>query len=139
MGMPQPPFNSPVQSEPTIFGVVKIKAVWQNWLQLVQRYLNGLTDSGPTSGRPTQDLWVGQPYFDTTLNAQVVWNGSAWVTSTGGGTVTAVTGTAPIASSGGTAPNISISQAGASTNGYLSSTDWNTFRSEEHTSELQSH
>jgi hypothetical protein len=44
-----------------------------------------------------------------------------------GGTVTSVTGTAPIASSGGTAPAISISQSSTSTDGYLSSTDWNTF------------
>ena len=44
-----------------------------------------------------------------------------------GGTVTSVSGTAPIASSGGTTPAISISQAGTSTDGYLSSTDWNTF------------
>lgn len=44
-----------------------------------------------------------------------------------GGTVTSVSGTAPIASSGGTTPAISISQATTSTDGYLSSTDWNTF------------
>ena len=44
-----------------------------------------------------------------------------------GGTVTSVTGTAPIASSGGNTPAISISQATTSTDGYLSSTDWNTF------------
>ena len=44
-----------------------------------------------------------------------------------GGTVTSVTGTAPIASSGGNTPAISISQSGTSTDGYLSSTDWNTF------------
>jgi len=44
-----------------------------------------------------------------------------------GGTVTSVTGTAPIASSGGTTPAISISQSGAASDGYLSSTDWNTF------------
>ena len=44
-----------------------------------------------------------------------------------GGTVTSVTGTAPISSSGGNTPAISISQATTSTNGYLSSTDWNTF------------
>ena len=43
--------------------------------------------------------------------------------------VTSVSGTSPIASSGGTTPAISISQATASTNGYLSSTDWNTFNS----------
>lgn len=46
---------------------------------------------------------------------------------TGSGTVTSVTGTAPIASTGGATPAISISQATTSTNGYLSSTDWNTF------------
>ena len=129
MGMPQPPLNSAIEN---LAGVsVKIKAVWQSWFQLVQRYLNGLTDSGPTSGRPTQDLWVGQPYFDTTLNAQVVWNGSAWVTNGSGGTVTAVTGTAPISSSGGTAPDISITEANASTDGYLSATDWNTFNNKQ--------
>lgn len=44
-----------------------------------------------------------------------------------GGTVTSVSGTAPIASSGGNTPTISISQATTSTDGYLSSTDWNTF------------
>lgn len=43
------------------------------------------------------------------------------------GGVTNVTATAPITSSGGATPNISISQSGASANGYLSSTDWNTF------------
>ena len=46
-----------------------------------------------------------------------------------GGTVQAVTATAPLSSSGGTSPDISISQATTSTNGYLSSTDWNTFDS----------
>ena len=44
-----------------------------------------------------------------------------------GGTVTAVTGTAPIASSGGATPDISITQADTTTDGYLSSADWNTF------------
>jgi hypothetical protein len=45
----------------------------------------------------------------------------------GGGGVTSVTGSAPIASSGGATPDISISQADASTDGYLSSADWTTF------------
>jgi hypothetical protein len=45
----------------------------------------------------------------------------------GGGGVTSVTGTAPIASSGGATPDISISQASSSSDGYLSSADWNTF------------
>lgn len=34
---------------------------------------------------------------------------------------------APIVSTGGTTPALSITQSGTSTNGYLSSIDWNTF------------
>jgi len=53
-----------------------------------------------------------------------------WTTPTTG-TVTSVTGTSPISSSGGATPAISISQATTSTNGYLSSTDWNTFNGKQ--------
>jgi hypothetical protein len=49
-----------------------------------------------------------------------------WITQTTG-TITSVTGTAPIISSGGATPAISITQAGTSASGFLSSTDWNTF------------
>ena len=45
----------------------------------------------------------------------------------GSGTITSVTGTTPIVSSGGTTPAISIPAATASANGYLTSTDWTTF------------
>jgi len=47
------------------------------------------------------------------------------------GTVTAVTGTAPVVSSGGTAPAISMPVATSSVNGYLSSTDWATFNAKQ--------
>jgi len=54
-----------------------------------------------------------------------------WTTfnNKGSGTVTSVTGTAPVVSSGGTTPAISMAAATTSTNGYLTSTDWNTFNS----------
>jgi hypothetical protein len=45
------------------------------------------------------------------------------------GTVTVVTATAPVVSSGGTAPDISMPAANTSVSGYLTSTDWNTFNS----------
>jgi len=45
------------------------------------------------------------------------------------GTVTSVTGTAPVVSSGGATPAISMAAATASVNGYLTSTDWTTFNS----------
>ncbi len=60
-------------------------------------------------------------------------NGSgilSWTTPTVG-TVTSVTASAPLSSSGGATPDISLSQASTSTNGYLSSTDWNTFNNKE--------
>lgn len=51
----------------------------------------------------------------------------SWIAAGGSGTVTSVTGSGPIVSSGGTTPVISMAVANTSTNGYLSSTDWNTF------------
>ncbi len=54
--------------------------------------------------------------------------GTGWVcASASSGTVTSVTATGPLSSTGGTTPQISLSQAGSSSNGFLSSTDWNTF------------
>ncbi len=47
------------------------------------------------------------------------------------GSVTDVTATAPVVSSGGSTPNISMAAASASTNGYLASTDWNTFNNKQ--------
>lgn len=43
--------------------------------------------------------------------------------------VTSVTGTAPVVSSGGLTPAISMAAANGTTNGYLTSTDWTTFNS----------
>jgi hypothetical protein len=45
--------------------------------------------------------------------------------------VTAVTASSPLASSGGTTPNITIQQASGSQNGFLSSTDWTTFNNKQ--------
>lgn len=48
-----------------------------------------------------------------------------------GGGVTSVTGTAPVVSSGGTTPAISMHVADTSDNGYLASADWNTFNGKQ--------
>lgn len=45
--------------------------------------------------------------------------------------VTSVTGTAPVVSSGGATPAISMAAATTSVNGYLTSTDWNTFNGKQ--------
>lgn len=66
-------------------------------------------------------------------NSSITINGTA--TSLGGtinvGTVTSVTGTAPVVSSGGSTPAISMAAANTTTSGYLTSTDWNTFNSKQ--------
>jgi hypothetical protein len=56
-----------------------------------------------------------------------------WTTfnNKGSGTVTGVTATSPVVSSGGAAPVISMPAATGSTNGYLTSTDWTTFNSKQ--------
>ena len=72
----------------------------------------------------TDGKWVNAPLTAGTGISVTNGTGSITVANTG---VTSVSGTAPIASSGGTTPAISISQATTSTDGYLSSTDWNTF------------
>ena len=38
---------------------------------------------GTTEQRPTQGLYKGFQYFDTTLNKPIWWTGSAWVDATG--------------------------------------------------------
>jgi len=47
------------------------------------------------------------------------------------GGVTSVTGTAPVVSSGGSTPAISMAAATTSIDGYLTSTDWNTFNGKQ--------
>jgi hypothetical protein len=93
---------------------------------------NGTSAFTASTTIPTTDL------SGTISNAQLA-NSSITINSNtvslGGsvnvGTITSVSGTAPIQSSGGNTPTISITQAGVSTNGYLSSTDWNTFNNKQ--------
>lgn len=74
MSFPKAPFQSPIQSNQT-----NIMTVWQVWLDRVQSVLNAITSSGATAGRPTTDLYTGQPYFDTEENQLYVWNGTVWM------------------------------------------------------------
>ena len=93
--------------------------------------VNGITLTGTvtSSGNLTLGGTLGSIANSQLTNSTITINGSP--ISLGGsisvGTVTSVTGTSPISSSGGATPAISISQANGSTNGYLSSTDWTTF------------
>jgi hypothetical protein len=75
---------------------------------------------------------VDQPVLDKTNNGLFsmpwrLWLSQFNIIATSLTTVSDVTGTAPITSTGGTTPAIGIPKANAGVNGYLSSTDWTTF------------
>lgn len=89
---------------------------------------NGTSAMTASATIPTSDL-SGTISNAQLANSAITINGTS--TSLGGsisvGTVTSVTGTAPVVSSGGATPAISMAAASTSTDGYLTSTDWNTF------------
>lgn len=91
--------------------------------------LHNVLITSPTSGNTlVYDAAVGV-WKNANITAGTgisVTNGAGSITIANTG-VTSVGATAPIQSSGGATPTISITQAGAASNGYLSSTDWNTF------------
>jgi hypothetical protein len=83
--------------------------------------------STPTNGQLL--IGNGSGFTESTLTAGTgisVTNGSGSISIANTG-VTSVTGTAPVVSSGGTTPAISMPVATSSANGYLASTDWTTF------------
>ena len=97
-------------------------------------------------GRGTTDTLTNKSISGTTntltdianaslTNSAITINGTN--TSLGGsinvGTVTSVTGTSPVVSSGGATPAISMPAATGSVNGYLTSTDWTTFNNKSNT------
>lgn len=76
------------------------------------------------TGAGTTSITGTYPNFTVTSNDQYV------------GTVTSVAASLPISSSGGATPNLTITQSGTATDGYLSSTDWNTFNNKVSTATL---
>ena len=58
---------------------------WFPWFRKVTDTCNALRQSGTTAQRPTVGLWIGRPYFDTTLGYEVFYDGSTWVGGSGGG------------------------------------------------------
>jgi uncharacterized protein (TIGR02145 family) len=101
-----------------------------NWVMVSSQWLFTGSDIYFSGGRvglnktnPAYPLDVlGDINFSGTLRK----NGTAVVTG-----VSSVTASTPLTSSGGSSPNISIPQAGSGSNGYLSSSNWNTFNNKQ--------
>ena len=91
------------------------------------------TVGGTPSGRPITTIKVSNGDLSITGSTAVIDTSG----SGGSGTVTSIATTAPI--TGGTITStgtIGISQADGSTDGFLSSTDWNTFDAKQDTISL---
>jgi len=69
---------------------------------------------------------VGGSYVTKSVTGQDIIDAAA-----GGGGVTDITTNAPLATTGGTTPDLSISEADASTDGYITAVDWNTFNDKQ--------
>ena len=132
--------NAQIDISPTGTGHVHIKPTGTNSVEIAPTSvgtIDNMTIGATTAvaGSFTNLSVTGTTSFDGSQGTagQVLTSAGTgatptWTTPTTG-TVTSVTGTAPVVSSGGATPAISMAAANTSTSGYLTSTDWNTFNS----------
>jgi len=139
--------NAQIDISPTGTGHVHINPTGVNSIQINPTYVG--TMDNMTIGATTPKAITGTTITATTfsgsgasltsipnsalVNSAITINGTS--TSLGGsisvGTVTSVTGTSPVVSSGGNTPAISMPAATSSVNGYLTSADWTTFNGKQ--------
>jgi len=132
--------NAQIDISPTGTGHVHIKPTGVNSVEIAPTYIGEMDNITigaitPAAGSFTNLSVTGTTSFDGSQGTagQVLTSAGTgatptWTTPTTG-TVTSVTGTSPVVSSGGNTPAISMPAATTSVSGYLTSTDWNTFNS----------
>ncbi len=98
------------------------KGAWNSATNYAQN--DWVTYSGSSYYRKVAGTTGTDPATDTTN-----WGILAQKGADGTGAVSSVTASAPLSSSGGATPNITIATADTSTTGVLTSADWNTFNS----------
>jgi hypothetical protein len=64
----------------------KVHPAWAAWFSTAHQILQDTSASGTTANRPINQLYVGKPYFDTTLGAPIhvkSTNPTVWVNGIG--------------------------------------------------------
>jgi len=125
-GYPNNGFSTPLASFVESYGGPLVLGSWDS--QKISFIVNGAVNTTDamtinTNGSVAFNNQVGIAGQVLQSNAT---SAPTWVTPSSG-TVTSVTATSPVASTGGTTPVISMPAATTSVNGYLTSTDWTTF------------
>lgn len=64
-------------------GSFQLPPAWLLWFEKLRIRGGAVGDSGTTANRPTSNLYIGRPYFDTTLGQPIWYDGSGWVDATG--------------------------------------------------------
>jgi hypothetical protein len=112
-GDPQAPTPATADNDTSVATTAYVKANLASYAALASPTFTG-DPKAPTPATADNDTSIATTAF---VKAQ----------GYGTGTVTGVTGTAPVISSGGNTPAISMPAATTSVSGYLTSADWNTF------------
>ncbi|WP_413290822.1 tail fiber domain-containing protein [Bdellovibrio sp. HCB337] len=113
---------------------VQYEEFWRLVKNPLAAYLPVSGDVTLVSGNNKLTTLLGQalPAGPATNGQVLVSNGTTWtLQAVGSGSVTSVGATAPIASSGGATPTISISKADSSTDGYLDKSDFAAFSAKQ--------
>ncbi len=84
MPISPPPNQEPI-SAPSINSLsTRISDKWQEFFSATYTGILDLQSSGTTDNRPTKRLYVGRPFFDTSLGIPIWYNGVNWIDSSGG-------------------------------------------------------
>jgi hypothetical protein len=76
-----PPTRSPLTREQ--LNQMMASHEWLEFFSDAYFTIAGLQQSGTTANRPTKRLYVGLPYFDTTLNRPIWYTGTNWIRADG--------------------------------------------------------
>jgi hypothetical protein len=76
-----PPTRSPLTREQ--FDQMMGSPEWLEFFSDAYFAIASLQQSGTTAKRPTKGLYIGKPYFDTTLNRPIWYTGTNWIRADG--------------------------------------------------------